>query len=139
MSLVLSTLSKCKSSGVTLTVPKCPFTDCTGGAGVNSSVQLVLTLAGCLAKTKFLLESILTTILPTNLSVGKPIPLVKLSISAWLLTTSTDEKEIGGIWSEGITPTAFKLATPFFTPILFASNFKLILLDKLAVSDFCNR
>jgi hypothetical protein len=34
---------------------------------------------------------------------------------------------------------AFKLATPFATPILLASNFKLILLDKLAVSVFFNK
>ena len=51
----------------------------------------------------------------------------------------TDENEIAGIWSEGILPNAFKLATPLATPVLFASNFKLILLDKLIVSTFCNK
>jgi hypothetical protein len=46
---------------------------------------------------------------------------------------------MAGIWSVGIFPKAFKLATPLATPVLLTSNFRLILLDKVIVSAFCNK
>ena len=90
------------------------------------------TVGSLTANIKLLFTSVLTATLPTTADVNP-------SISASVLTILTDEKEIAGIWSEGILPNAFKLATPFATPDLFASNFKLILLDKLIVSAFCNK
>ena len=90
------------------------------------------TVGSLTANIKLLFTSVLTATLPTTADVNP-------SISASVLTILTDEKEIAGIWSEGIFPKAFKLATPFGTPVLFASNFKLTLLDKLIVSAFCNK
>ena len=83
-------------------------------------------------KIKLLLTSVLTATLPITADVNP-------NICASLEIILTDEKEIAGIWSEGIFPKAFKLATPFGTPDLLASNFKLTLLDKLIVSAFCNK
>ena len=98
LSLVLSTYSKSLKSDFfkTILVPVTPLTTCTL-VGFTNSTQLALLLAGKFAKTKFLLESNLTTILPTNLSVAMPVPVVNANISDWLLTTSTDENEIAGI------------------------------------------
>ena len=78
------------------------------------------------------MTSVLTATLPTTADVNP-------NICASLEIILTDEKEIAGIWSEGIFPKAFKLATPFGAPVLLASNFKFILLDKLIVSAFCNK
>ena len=78
------------------------------------------------------MTSVLTATLPTTAEINP-------SICASLVIIFTDEKEMAGIWSVGIFPKAFKLATPLATPVLLASNFRLILLDKVIVSAFCNK
>ena len=50
-SLVLSTLPNPRSDLVKETLPAYPFTVCTGGAGVNNSIQLDSTVGSACAST----------------------------------------------------------------------------------------
>ena len=116
-SSVLSTLLNPISDFVILIDPVSPFTDWTGDAGFNNSIQLDNTAGLEVAKTKFLFKSVLITTVPRTAEL-------KANISAWLETTFKLEKEISGIWLLGILPKASRVATPLATPNLFISNFE---------------
>ena len=72
-SVVLLTFSNARSVFVIVILPSFPLTDCTGGAGVNSSIQFANNVGFACAKTKFLFKSVLITTLPTTASVNANI------------------------------------------------------------------